>query len=79
MKYKLNVKRDVDITPSYDGNEYFLWLPFGYRFSDDLVHCRGYDTLKDLKLSAKNDVIDCNCAECAIHQKGTPINNKVAT
>jgi hypothetical protein len=74
MTYKLNIKNDVDITPAWDGgNEYFLWLPFGYRFSDDLVHCRGYDTLAEVKQSAKNDVIECDCAECASHKRGTKV------
>jgi hypothetical protein len=74
MTYKLNIKRDLDITPAWDGgNEYFLWLPFGYRFNDDLVHCRGYDTLADVKKSVKNDVIECDCIECAKHIRGTAI------
>jgi hypothetical protein len=75
MAYKLNIKRDLDITPlSYDeGNEYFLWLPFGYRFSDDLVHCRGYDTLADVKKSVKTDVIECDCMECSKHTRGTAV------
>jgi hypothetical protein len=74
MTYKVNIKKDVDITPAWDGsNEYFLWLPFGYRFSDDLVHCRGYDTLAELKQSAKNDVIDCDCSDCASRIKGTTV------
>jgi hypothetical protein len=60
MKYKLDVARDVDSHP--DG--YMLCLPFGYRFYDDLVHTRGFDTLKELRESAKNDVIVCNCHEC---------------
>jgi hypothetical protein len=75
MAYKLNISRDVDITPSWDGinNEYFLWLPFGYRFSDDLVHCRGFDTLAEVKRSAKNDVIECDCEECSKHIRGKHI------
>jgi hypothetical protein len=74
MAYKLNITKDVDITPSYDGgNEYFLWLPFGYRFSDDLVHCRGFDTLAEVKRSAKNDVIECDCEECLQHTRGKHI------
>jgi len=74
MTYKLNIKRDLEITPLWDGeNEYFLWLPFGYRFSDDLVHCRGYDTLAEVKTSAKNDVIECDCEECAQHERGAPV------
>jgi hypothetical protein len=69
MTYKLNIKNDVD---DY-GDGLMLWLPFGYRFSDDLVHCRGYDTLAEVKKAAKNDVIDCDCADCASHIKGTTI------
>ena len=60
MKYKLDVARDVDSHP--DG--YMLCLSFGYRFYDDLVHTRGFDTLKELRESAKNDVIVCDCHEC---------------
>lgn len=75
MAYKLNIKRDLEITPLWngEGNEYFLWLPWGYRFSDDLVHCRGFDTLAEVKTAVKNDVIDCDCAECAGHKKGTGV------
>jgi hypothetical protein len=75
MTYKLNIKKDLEITPlDYDdANEYFLWLPFGYRFSDDLVHCRGFDTLAEVKAAAKNDVIECNCVECASHERGTTV------
>jgi hypothetical protein len=74
MTYKLNIKRDLEITPLWDGgNEYFLWLPWGYRFYDDLVHCRGYDTLSEVKQSAKNDVIECDCEECAQHKRGTKV------
>jgi hypothetical protein len=60
MKYKLNLKRDVDAHP--DG--YMLCLPFGYRFYDDLVHTRGYDTIKELRDAAKTDVIVCTCHDC---------------
>jgi hypothetical protein len=74
MTYKLNIKRDVEITPTWDDQkEYFLWLPFGYRFSDDLVHCRGYDTYTELKKSAKNDVIECECGECSQYERGTKV------
>ena len=60
MKYILDIKRDVDP----DGDAYFLWLPFGFRFSDDLVHCRGYDTLAEIRKAAKTDVIPCDCQDC---------------
>jgi len=61
MKYKLNVTRDVDT----DGDTgYILNLPDGYRFDDDLVHTRGYDTMKELRQAAKADVIPCDCAYC---------------
>ena len=60
MKYKLDIKKDVD---GYEG-DYLLWLPFGYRFSDDLVHVRGFDTIAEIRKAAKNDVIECDCKEC---------------
>jgi hypothetical protein len=60
MKYKLDVKRDVD------GNEgdYLLWLPFGFRFSDEVVHVRGFDTIAEIKEAAKRDVVECDCEDC---------------
>jgi len=64
MKYKLNVTRDVDVDGYGDETSYILNLPYGFRFDDDLVHVRGYDTMQELKFSAKNDVIECNCKSC---------------
>lgn len=65
MKYKLNVSRDVDVAGQWsDQPDYILNLPFGFRFADDLVHVRGYDSMKELKASAKSDVIPCDCPEC---------------
>lgn len=61
MNYKLNINRDVD--PDGDTG-FILNLPNGFRFYDDLVHTRGYDTMKELKESAKKDVIPCNCKDC---------------
>jgi hypothetical protein len=60
VKYKLDIKRDVDA----DGDGYMLWLPFGFRFSDDLVHVRCFDTIVEIKTAAKNDVVICDCKEC---------------
>lgn len=61
LKYKLDVKRDVDP----DGDDGFiLCLPFGWRFYDDLVHVRGYDTMKELRDDVKWTVIPCDCDEC---------------
>jgi hypothetical protein len=60
-KYKLNVFRDVD-TDEDEGP--ILNLPAGYRFSDEVVHTRGYDTMKELRQAAKDDVIPCSCKEC---------------
>lgn len=73
MTYKLNIKRDLEITPITDGEEYFLWLPWGYRFSDDLVHCRGFDTMAEVKTAARRDVIECDCKECAEHERGAKV------
>jgi hypothetical protein len=61
MKYKLDVAKDVDL----DGDSGFILnLPNGFRFYDEVVHVRGYDSLKELKLSAKTDVIQCDCKDC---------------
>jgi hypothetical protein len=43
---------------------YILNLPKGYRFDDDLVHVRGYDTMKELREAVKTDVIPCSCKGC---------------
>lgn len=64
MKYKLDVARDVDVDGYGDEVSYILNLPNGYRFDDDLVHIRGYDTMKELRHAAKNDTIPCNCKGC---------------
>jgi hypothetical protein len=64
MKYKLDVKNDVDVDGYGDEVSYILNLPYGFRFYDDLVHVRGYDTMKELRQSAKDDVIACDCKDC---------------
>ena len=65
MTYKLNIKRDVDVAGDYTDNpDYILNLPYGFRFADDLVHVRGYDSMEELKESAKTCVIPCDCKEC---------------
>lgn len=61
MKYKLNVARDVDAD---EPGVFILNLPNGYRFDDDIVHVRGFDTMKDLRQAVKIDVIQCNCNGC---------------
>ena len=58
--YKLDVKRDVDA----DEDGYILNLPYGFRFEDDIVHVRGYDTMKELRQAVKIEVIPCDCAKC---------------
>ena len=65
-KYKLNVKRDVDVCSSRfsDLTDYMLNLPYGFRFDDEVVHVRGYDSMAELKASAKNDVVPCDCPDC---------------
>ena len=60
-RYKLDVKRDVDA----DEDGYILNLPYGFRFDDDIVHVRGYDTMKELRQAVKIEVIPCDCAKCA--------------
>lgn len=64
MKYKLNVKRDVEIEKNDFGTDYILTLPYGWRFDDEIVHVRGYDSLKELRQSARDEVIVCACNEC---------------
>lgn len=65
MKYKLNVSRDVDVDGYGDDVAYILNLPKGFRFYDDLVHIRGYDTMAELRQAMKNDdVIPCDCSGC---------------
>lgn len=60
-KYKLNVARDVD----FDEDEGpILNLPRGFRFSDDMVHVRGFDTMAELRAAVRNEVIECNCKHC---------------
>ena len=64
MKYKLDVNRDVDVDGYGDDVAYILNLPRGFRFNDDLVHVRGYDTMQELRISAKNEIISCQCFDC---------------
>jgi len=69
-KYKLDVKRDVDVDGwSEDEMSYILNLPFGFRFGDDQVHTRGYDTMQEVRTAAKNDVVPCDCHDCLSHLK----------
>jgi hypothetical protein len=60
--YKLNVARDVD-TDEQEGH--ILNLPKGWRFSNEVVHTRGFDTMKELRQAAKREVVPCNCRGCA--------------
>ena len=65
-KYKLNVKNDVDVCTSRfsDDTDYLLHLPYGFRFSDEVVHIRGFDSMKELKEASKKDVVPCDCQNC---------------
>jgi hypothetical protein len=58
-KYKLNV-RDVD----QDEDVFILNLPRGYRFDDEVVHVRGFDSMKELMLASQRDVEPCDCKDC---------------
>jgi len=66
MKYKLNVARDVDVDgcPGDGWGGYILNLPNGFRFSNEIVHTRGYDTMREVREAAKRDVIPCACQSC---------------
>jgi hypothetical protein len=70
MKYKLDIKRDID---QDEEGGLMLWLPFGFRFYNDLVHVRGFDNMQELKQAAKEDVILCDCQECAAHKRGAAV------
>lgn len=60
-KYKLNVARDVD-TDEDEGP--ILNLPAGFRFRDEVVHVRGFDTMRELRAAVRADVIPCQCDHC---------------
>ena len=64
MKYKLDVATHVDVDGYGEDACYILNLPYGFRFSDDLVHTRGYDTMKELRASVRLEVIPCDCVDC---------------
>jgi len=64
MKYKLDVKRDVDTD---EPDVYILNLPKGWKFDHDAFqaeHARGFDSMSELRYDAKNHVVPCNCNSC---------------
>jgi hypothetical protein len=62
MKYKLDIKRDVD--PDGDCG-FILNTPRWFRMYDDYVHVRGFDTMQELKEWVKmGGVIPCDCDDC---------------
>jgi hypothetical protein len=60
-KYKLNFSRDVDTD---EPGVLILNLPSGFRFYDDLVHTRGYESMAELKEAVRDDIIPCDCKQC---------------
>ena len=58
--YRLNVARDVD----HDEDVLILNLPAGWRFDDEVVHTRGFDTMSELRKAARTEVIRCSCPGC---------------
>ena len=64
MKYKLDIPNHVDIDGYGDDVTYVLNLPYGFRFSDEVVHVRGYDTMAELRASVKIDIMPCDCPDC---------------
>lgn len=75
MKYKLNVKRDVDIDGDYLGIKgYILNLPAGFKLYDEDCHVRGFDTMKELKEFVKWGVEPCNCKECLTMLENEKLN-----
>ena len=60
-KYKFNMA-DVDVL---DDGDIMVTLPYGFRWYDDLVHVRGFDTIAEIKQSIKRgEVIPCDCQSC---------------
>lgn len=64
MKYKLNMKRDVDTD---EPGVLILNLPAGWRFDHDpwaIEHVRGFDSKAEMLDDIKYFVVPCNCDEC---------------
>lgn len=63
-------EESVDVDP--DGT-LFLWLNYGYTFDrNEKVHCRGYDTWKELVADLPY-VEECDCDSCKEHVQGTVV------
>mgnify|MGYP003655478101 CR=1 FL=1 len=60
MKFKLDLSRDVSI----GDDSCVLVLPLGWRFDDELIHVRTFDSLKSLLTAARVNVIPCDCYPC---------------
>lgn len=67
-RLKLDFKQDVDECE----NGYMVFLPYGWRWCDDIVHVRGFDTLKELRAAIKTDVETCDCRECVAAAEPIP-------
>jgi len=67
-KFKLDFKTDVD--QCEDG--YMVFLPYGWRWCDDIVHVRGFDTVAEIRAAVKTDVVPCICRECAPAAEAIP-------
>jgi hypothetical protein len=63
-RYRLNPARDVDVDGYGEDVTYMLNLPYGFRFYDDQVHVRGFDTMQEVRAAARDDVVPCDCTEC---------------
>jgi hypothetical protein len=64
IKYKLNVKRDVDTD---EPGVFILNLPGGWKFNHDpmsLCHTYAYDSMRELREDIKHSVEPCDCDEC---------------
>ena len=75
MKYKLNIKRDVDVDGYDDTVSYILNLPYGFRFDEDGNHVKGYDSMKELRADLKY-IEKCGCKECETHLNKKPVQFK---
>jgi hypothetical protein len=64
MKYKLNVKQDVDTD---EPGVFILNLPGGWKFNHDpmdLLHTYAYDSMRELRADIKDSVETCDCDGC---------------
>jgi hypothetical protein len=82
-KYKLNLKRDVDIHEHCDFGRttngevtYMLNLPLGFCIWEEGEHTAGFDSMSELKNAVLKDVTKCECSGCQNEEKIKSFDNK---